>query len=161
MEAKSEDQALYAVSASSDDAVIADALRVLESRLVKHCDSMSSPNAVKDYLRLHYSSLQHEVFGVLWLDSQNRLINHDAIFRGTLTQTSVYSREIVKGALSVNAAACILVHNHPSGFAEPSRADEAITSTLKSALALVDCRVLDHMIVGGMSVMSFAERGLI
>ena len=163
MKAKSEQAAIYAVKSaqSTDDAIIASALRIIESRLRIATVSMSSPQAVKDHLRLSLATLEHEVFGVLWLDSQNRLIEYQELFRGTVNQTSVYPREVVKAALSCNASACILTHNHPSGFAEPSRADELLTNTLKTALAMVDCKVLDHMIVGGALVMSFAERGLL
>lgn len=162
MKAKSETAAIYAVTAAAgDDAIVDNALRIIESRLRIATISMSSPDAVRDYLRFNLSTLEHEVFGVLWLDSQNRLIEYQELFRGTVNQTSVYPREVVKAALTCNASACILTHNHPSGFAEPSRADEMLTNNLKTALAMVDCKVLDHMIVGGMSVMSFAERGLL
>ena len=163
MKAKSEQAAIYAVKSaqSSDDAIIASALRIIESRLRVVTVSMSSPQAVKDHLRLNLATLEHEVFGVLWLDSQNSLIEYQELFRGTVNQTSVYPREVVKAALSCNASACILTHNHPSGFAEPSRADEMLTNSLKTALAMVYCKVLDHMIVGGALVMSFAERGLL
>jgi DNA repair protein RadC len=119
------------------------------------------PQTVKDYLRLQLGTRAHEVFAVLFLDAQNRLIGLEEMFRGTLTQTSVYPREVVKRALELRAAAVILAHNHPSGAAEPSRADEYLTQTLKSALALVDVRVLDHVVVGGDEVVSFAERGLL
>ncbi len=122
---------------------------------------MTTPQAVKDHLRLGIGSLDHEVFQVLFLDAQQRLIASEEMFRGTLSQTSVYPREVVKRALSLNAAAVILAHNHPSGMAEPSRADEYLTQTLKSALQMVDVRVLDHMVVGGTDVCSFAERGLL
>jgi DNA repair protein RadC len=105
--------------------------------------------------------LQHEVFVTLLLDAQNRLIEYVELFRGTLTQTSVYPREVVKVALTKNAAAMIMAHNHPSGVAEPSRADELLTQTLKQALSLVDVRVLDHFIVAGADTVSFAERGLL
>ena len=122
----------------------------------------SSPGAVRDYLRLHLASLPYEVFFAIWLDAQNRLIVAEELFRGTLTQTSVYPREVVKTALKHNAAAVILSHNHPSGRAEPSRADELLTRELKQALALIDVRVLDHFIVAGQSQpLSFAERGLL
>jgi DNA repair protein RadC len=122
----------------------------------------SSPRAVRDYLRLHLSGLPHEVFFSLWLDAQNRLIAGEELFRGTLTQTSVYPREVVKKALRYNAAAVVLAHNHPSGVAEPSAADEFLTRELKQALALVDVRVLDHFIVAGQSQpLSFAENGLL
>ena len=101
------------------------------------------------------------MFGVIHLDAQNRVIDYVEMFRGTVSQTSVYPREVVKEALARNSAALLLVHNHPSGAAEPSRADEMLTQTLKSALALVDVRVLDHLIVAGSAILSFAERGLL
>ena len=121
--------------------------------------SLSSPGAVKDYLVLSLSTLPHEVFQVLFLNTQNHLIASEELFRGTLSQTSVYPREVVKRALALNAAAVILAHNHPSGVAEPSQADRLLTDALKSALALVDVRVLDHLVVAGRSALSFAERG--
>ena len=125
-------------------------------------DALGSPEAVRDWLRLSLGKLPHEVFVALWLDAQNRLIASEELFRGTLTQTSVYPREVVKRALANNAGAVILAHNHPSGLAEPSRADEVLTSSLKQALALVDVKLLDHFIVaGGGRPLSFAERGLI
>lgn len=120
-----------------------------------------SPKLVKDYVALHLGRLAHEVFAVLFLDAQHRLLKLEPLFTGTLTQTSVYPREVVKRALQLNAGAVVLAHNHPSGAAEPSRADELLTQTLKSALQLVDVRVLDHLIVGRGQVMSFAERGLL
>jgi len=124
--------------------------------------TMASPKAVRDYLRLSIGSLPYEVFVVLLLDAQNRVTATEELFRGTLTQTSVYPREVVKLALQHNAASVIFAHNHPSGAAEPSRADEMLTSSLKQALALVDVKVLDHFIVAGStSPLSFAERGLI
>ncbi len=129
---------------------------------LKAKDTMASPQAVRDWLRLSLGNLQHEVFVALWLDAQNRLIASEELFRGTLTQTSVYPREVVKRALMHNAGAVILAHNHPSGLAEPSRADEVLTSSLKQALALIDVKLLDHFIVtGGAEPLSFAERGLI
>ncbi len=120
-----------------------------------------APGKVKDYLRLQLAARDHEVFAVLFLDAQHRLLQFDEMFRGTLTQTSVYPREVVKRALELNAAAVILAHNHPSGVAQPSRADEFLTQSLKSALQLVDVRVLDHLVVGQSEVVSFAERGLL
>ncbi|MDD5297834.1 MAG: DNA repair protein RadC [Rhodocyclaceae bacterium] len=124
--------------------------------------SLSSPGAVRDYLRLTLGELPHEVFAVLFLDAQNRLIHYEELFRGSLTQTSVYPREVVKQALARNAAAVILAHNHPSGVAEPSRADELLTKSLKQALSLVDVKVLDHFVVaGGAPPLSFAERGIL
>jgi DNA repair protein RadC len=125
-------------------------------------DSLASPRAVRDYLRLAIGSQPHEIFMVLLLDAQNRVIASEELFRGTLTQTSVYPREVVKLALRHNAAAAIFAHNHPSGVAEPSRADEALTQSLKQALALVDVKVLDHFIVAGSAApLSFAEKGLL
>jgi DNA repair protein RadC len=123
--------------------------------------ALSSPQSVRDYLRLKLQGLPHEVFVAVFLDAQNRVLEVEELFRGTLTQTSVFPREIVKRALHHNAAAIIFAHNHPSGVAEPSRADEALTQTLKHTLALVDVKVLDHFVVGGDAAMSFAERGLL
>ncbi|NML17744.1 RadC family protein [Azohydromonas caseinilytica] len=120
-----------------------------------------APAKVKDYLALRLAGLEHEVFAVLFLDSQHRLLCMEELFRGTLTQTSVYPREVVKRALQLNAGALILAHNHPSGLAEPSRADEFLTQRLKSALQLVDVAVLDHLVIGAGQTVSFAERGLL
>ncbi len=120
-----------------------------------------SPGKVKDYLRMQLAGRGHEVFVVLFLDAQNRFIALEEMFRGTLSQTSVYPREVVTRALQLQAAAVILAHNHPSGAAEPSRADEFLTQTLKSALALIDVRILDHLVVGQSDVVSLAERGLL
>ena len=136
------------------------ARRLLREEMT-HGDALTSPEAVRDYLRLTLASLPHETFVVLFLDSQHRLLAADELFRGTLAQTSVYPREIVKAALARNAAAVIFAHNHPSGVAEPSRADELLTQALKQALALVDIRTLDHFVVAGHRVVSFAERGLL
>lgn len=122
---------------------------------------MTSPQILRDWLRLYCAKLENEVFLVIYLDAQHRLIEAEELFRGTLTQTSVYPREVVKGALARNASALAVAHNHPSGEAEPSRADEMLTQTLKSALSLVDVRVIDHFVVAGDRVISFAERGLI
>ena len=121
----------------------------------------SSPGTVKDYLQLHLAAREHEVFAVLFLDVQNRLLAMEELFRGTLTQTSVYPREVVLRALHHQCAAVVLAHNHPSGSVQPSRADEALTQTLRAALALVDVRVLDHIIVATGQSLSMAERGLI
>ena len=132
------------------------------SEAMKQGDALSTPAVVRDYLRLQLAGLPYEVFYALWLDAQNRLIAAEELFHGTLTQTSVYPREVVKKALAHNAAAVVLAHNHPSGVAEPSSADEFLTRELKQALALVDVRVLDHFIVAGSSqALSFAERGLL
>lgn len=143
-----------------NDAVIRHALRIMESRLKYRDVVLTSPQAVRDYLRLLLSDREWEVFVVLFLDAQHRLIAAEEMFRGTLTQTSVYPREVVKAALAHNAAAVIFAHNHPSGVAEPSRADALLTASLKQALSLVDCRALDHFVVAGAQVLSFAERGL-
>jgi len=124
-------------------------------------DALASPRAVRDYLRLALAGREQEVFMLVLLDAQHRVIASEELFRGTLTQTSVYPREVVKCALKHNAAAVIFAHNHPSGVAEPSHADEILTRSLKSALALVDIQVLDHFIVAGARSMSFAERGLL
>ena len=121
----------------------------------------TSPDAVKHYLQLHLARQPHEVFAVMFLDAQSRLIELEVMFRGTLTQTSVYPREIVVRALQHEAASVVLAHNHPSGTVQPSRADEALTQTLKAALALVDVRVLDHVIVAPGQALSMAERGLL
>lgn len=124
-------------------------------------DSFQSPQQVKAYLQLSLSRQSREVFGVMFLDTQNRLIAFEHLFEGTLMQTSVYPREVVKRALAHNAAAVILSHNHPTGVAQPSRADEHITQLLKEALALMDVKVLDHIIVAGQHTFSFNEKGLI
>lgn len=140
-------------------AVIELARRALREE-VKRERLLDSPPKVREYLQLRIGRLPHEVFAALYLDAQNRLIDDEELFRGTLTQTSVYPREVVKRALRHNAASVIFAHNHPSGLAEPSRADELLTRTLRDALALVEVRVLDHVIVAGNASVSFAERGL-
>ena len=122
---------------------------------------LGSPAAVREYLCLKLRDLGHEVFMGLYLDAQNRVIGDEELFRGTLTQTSVYPREVVKRSLARNAASIILAHNHPSGVAEPSIADEALTRALQQALALVDVKVLDHFVIAGNTATSFAERGLL
>ena len=142
------------------DTLLAKALAVLAKRM-RIADSLNSPASVRDYLRLLLAGKEHEVFVVVLLDAQNRVLSCEEMFRGTLTQTSVYPREVVKVALAANAGSAIFAHNHPSGVSEPSRADESLTRALKEALALVDVRVLDHFIVAGAASMSFAERGLL
>ena len=141
-------------------AVIELARRALTRELNQH-PVFDAPSKVKNYLQLQLGALEHEVFAVLFLDAQTRLIKLEEMFRGTLTQAAVYPREVLKRALDLQASAVIFAHNHPSGAAEPSRADELLTQTLKSALALVDIRVLDHLVVGRNDVISFAERGLL
>ena len=141
-------------------AALALANRSLKERM-KERPALTSPGAVRDYLRLAIGSRAHEVFVCIWLDAQHRVIEIEEAFRGTLTQTSVYPREIVKAALRFNAAAVIFAHNHPSGAAQPSQADELLTRSLKEALALVEVKVLDHFVVAGNQAISFAERGLL
>jgi DNA repair protein RadC len=136
------------------------ALKILDARM-RHEPVLSAPTAVRDYLRLSLHDRGHEVFVCIFLDSQHRVISCEELFRGTLAQTSVYPREVVKAALAHNAAAVIFSHNHPSGIAEPSRADELLTQSLKQALALMDIRTLDHFVVAGNELVSFAERGLL
>ncbi len=141
-------------------AVLELARRCLREEL-QGADALASPGAVRDYLRLSLAAREHEVFVALFLDAQHHIVATEELFRGTLTQTSVYPREVVKAALRANAAAVIFAHNHPSGVAQPSRADELLTRQLKEALALIDVRVLDHFVVAGSQALSFAERGLL
>jgi DNA repair protein RadC len=141
-------------------AVVEMSRRALAQQL-RRGPAFESPASVKDYVALHLGGQPREVFAVLFLDSQHRLIELKELFHGTLTQTSVYPREVLRQAMALNAAAVILAHNHPSGLAEPSRADEFLTQQLKAALQLVDVRVLDHLVVGAGEVVSFAERGLL
>ena len=148
-----------AVKKQREDRLIARALRVLEER-ARYGEALASPLAVRDYLRLRFVGKEAEEFWVVWLDSQHRVLEMEMLFVGTINQTSVYPREVVKAALRHNAAAAIFAHNHPSGIPEPSRADELLTQALKQALALVDVRALDHFVVGGDKITSFAERGL-
>lgn len=148
-----------------DDAVVRRALRVLEERMRYPGATMANPAASRAFIKLRVADLGHEVFGILFLDTQHRLIADEHLFRGTIDGASVYPREVVKSALMHNAAAVVLYHNHPSGVAEPSLADRQITRRLVDALALVDIRVLDHLVVGAGAgidgVVSFAERGLL
>ncbi|HRH82189.1 MAG TPA: DNA repair protein RadC [Thiobacillaceae bacterium] len=139
-------------------AVLAMAKRALAEEM-RQRDTLSSPTAVRDFLRLNLAGLGHEVFMGVFLDTQNRVLAVEELFRGSLTQTSVYPREVVKRALAHNAGGLIFAHNHPSGVAEPSQADRWLTDQLKTALALVDVKVLDHFIVAGSQGVSFAERG--
>lgn len=139
---------------------IAYALSIIEAH-VRPGSALDTPDEVRDYLRLKLAGLEREVFAAVWLDTQHRLIGYEELFIGTLSQTSVYPREVVKAALACNAACVIFAHNHPSGSVEPSRSDEMLTGALKDALALVDVRVLDHFVVGTAGSCSFAERGLL
>jgi DNA repair protein RadC len=141
-------------------AVLEIARRVLAQQLAER-PLFDSPQRVKDYVALQLRPLAHEAFAVLFLDSQLRALAFEVMFKGTLAHTSVHPREIVKRSMALNAAAVVLAHNHPSGVAEPSRADELVTQSVRAALQLVDVRVVDHLVVGSGSVMSFAERGLL
>lgn len=161
---KSEVPAVYLVKPDivEEDQIIEQAKAILTRRLQHATISLNAPDVARDYLVLHYAALDHEEFGVIWLDAQNRVLHAESMFKGSLTQTAVYPREVVKAALRWNASAAVIYHNHPSGMAEPSPADEFLTRALKDALAMVDVKVLDHFIVAGAGrPMSFAERGLI
>lgn len=151
---------LGAAKAAQLAAVLELARRALREQL-RAGDALTTPGAVRDYLRLALGGRRHEVFVCIHLDAQHRVIGAEELFRGTLTQTSVYPREVVKAALAANAAAVIFAHNHPSGVAQPSQADELLTRQLREALALVDVRVLDHFVIAGHQALSFAERGLL
>ena len=133
----------------------------MKNRLVTKGAAFTSPDTVKQYLVLNSGTLEHEIFSCLFLDNQHKLIEYKELFRGTIDGASVYSREVAKEALKLNAAAVIFSHNHPSGITEPSQADRNITNKLKEALALLDVRVLDHIIVGGIDTYAFSEHGLI
>ena len=137
------------IDPSNDDAIIESALSILEKRISYQTDSptLTSPQASRDFVKLQLARYEHEVFACLWMDNRNRVIRFNKLFRGTIDGASVYPREVVKAALKHNAAAVIFCHNHPSGVAEPSHSDEQITKRLKDALALVDVRVLDHLVV--------------
>ncbi len=136
------------------------ALEILAGYMRGPSCAFNTPGAVKGYACLHLGHLPHEAFGVMFLDAQNHFITYETMFRGTLTQTTVYPREVIVQALAHNAASVIFMHNHPSGSLQPSKADEELTQTLKAALALVDVRVLDHVIVGGSKAASMAELGV-
>ncbi len=147
-------------SPASPDLVLSEAKQVIADKM-KRGAVLSSPDVVRDTLQVGLASREHEVFGCLFLDNRNRLIENKVLFRGTINQASVYPREVVKESLSRNSAAVIFYHNHPSGIAEPSEADNHITKLLKEALKHLDIRVLDHFIVGFEGVFSYAERGLL
>jgi len=142
------------------DEIIEAACAIL-SRRVRRGAALSNPRTTRDFLKLRLAGHDHEVFAILFLDNRHRVIEFVPLFRGTIDGASVYPREVVKEALARNAAAVILAHNHPSGVAEPSAADELITNRLRDALALIDVRVLDHLVVTGDAIVSFAERGLL
>lgn len=157
---KQEERAAYKVDMFNETEILNKAREIL-LRQAKERSFLSSPQSVREFLHITLRNLEHEVFGCVYLDAQNRVIDHEMMFRGSLTQTSVYPREVVKACLAHNAAGVIFAHNHPSGLAEPSQADELLTRTLRQALSLVDIRLLDHFIIGEGPAMSFAERGLI
>jgi DNA repair protein RadC len=140
---------------------ILEAARTLLAHRIRRGRPLSSPRHTREFLRLELAALEHEIFALLFLDNRHRVIEFVPLFRGTVDGASVHPREVVKEALARNAAAVILAHNHPSGIAEPSQADELITNRIRDALALVDIRVLDHLVVTGDAIVSFAERGLL
>jgi DNA repair protein RadC len=162
---RSEDSPLYAVEkstyplAASEDEIIAKALTILESRVCN--TAMLSPQNVQDWFRLRSAHLEHEVFSVMFLDAQHCLIECEDMFRGTATQCGVYAREIAKRALQLNASAVVVSHNHPSGSSEPSQADVKLTVSLKNALAMIDVRVLDHIVVANGGTFSFSATGVL
>lgn len=141
--------------------IIERAIRLLDRHLRVSGQPLTSSHAVRDMLRLQMAGLEREVFMVFYLDNQNRLLESETVFLGTINQTEVHAREIVKGALRHNAAAVILAHNHPSGCIDPSHADKTVTQRLIQALGLIEVRVLDHFVVGRSDILSFAEQGLI
>ena len=145
--------------APADQQTVREALTLLACQLREPGAPFTSSHAVRDWLRLQLASLEREEFTVLFLDNQHRLIAHETLFTGTINHTQVHPREVVKSGLRYNAAAAVLAHNHPSGEAEPSQADRQVTMRIQRALELVDIRLLDHLVVGGMEITSFAERG--
>ncbi len=147
--------------APASSEIILEAARTVIDSKVQRGQVFDSPALVKEYLCLKLAGYEHEVFAILMLDNQHRLINYSEMFQGTIDSASVYPREVVKAALACNAGAIIMAHNHPSGHPEPSMADRNITKRLKDALDLVDVRVLDHIVIGGLQAVSFADRGLL
>lgn len=141
--------------------IIRRALKILESRMTYESDVFTKPDDTKNYLRLKLGNKEREVFAVLYLNNRNQLISYEELFLGTIDGASIYVREIVKLGLTLNAAAIICAHNHPSGVCEPSHADEMITQRIKEACSLMDIKLLDHLIVSATDSVSFAERGLI
>ncbi|PWI79203.1 hypothetical protein DEO48_15275 [Enterobacter sp. CGMCC 5087] len=145
--------------APADQQTVREALTLLACQLREPGAPFTSSHAVRDWLRLQLASLEREEFTALFLDNQHRLIAHETLFTGTINHTQVHPREVVKAGLKYNAAATVLAHNHPSGEAEPSKADRQVTARIQQALELVDIRLLDHLVVGGMEITSFAEKG--
>lgn len=146
-------------STKKENEIIAQALQILEGRIVKAESFITKPEDAVNFIKLKIATLEHEVFTVIFLNSQNGVIEYSEMFRGTINGASVHPREVVKQALSVNAASVLFAHNHPSTFAQPSQADRHITTKLVDALALVDIKVLDHFVVGGVEHFSFSENG--
>ena len=164
MKIKSETPAPYFNEKFDDDSIIKQAIELIQSKLKTPGTALTSPNLVREYLILHLAQFEEEHFSMILLDNQHRVIGFENIFRGTIDSASIYPREVVKTVLAQNAAAVILAHNHPSGNPEPSNSDIQLTRRLKESLALIDVRVLDHIIVGGCSqtlTVSLAERGLL
>ena len=144
---------------ASAQQIIREAITLLENQLREPGTPFTSSQSVRDWLRLQFATLEREVFIVIFLDNQHQLLAYEILFQGTINSITVYPREVVKAGLKHNAAAAVLAHNHPSGYAEPSTADRQITECLKQTLALVEIRLLDHLIIGGMDIVSLAERG--
>lgn len=164
MKINSEKPVPYSTKKIDDSSIIERAINLIQSELKTPGMVLTSPELVRKYLILQLAQFEEEHFSMILLDNQHRVIGFENIFRGTIDGAAVYPREVVKTALAHNAAAVILAHNHPSGNPEPSGSDKALTNRLKEALALIDVRILDHIIVGGCSetlTVSFAERGLI
>jgi DNA repair protein RadC len=144
---------------SSDERTVARAIKILSRELAAPGELLTAPSVVKRYLTLRLAKKEHEIFGALWLNAKNQLIANEDMFFGTLTQATIHPREVVKKALGYNAASLVCYHNHPSGTPSPSEADRQITTVLKNALQLVEVRLIDHIIVGGLDCYSFAEHG--
>ena len=159
--ADSRPESLTLIAAQHEDWIVQQAITLLEKRVFKSGAALSSPAAVRDYLRLKLVAEPNEVFAVVFLDSQHQVLAYEPLFKGSVDQTSVYPRVVVQRALALNASALILAHQHPSGVTEPSFADRSLTERLKAALAMVDIRVLDHFIIGKGTPYSFAEAGLL
>lgn len=158
---RTETAPVYNVTVDREEEILKQAMEILERRSIDRGEPFTSPDQTKAYFRMRFSGLEHEVFAVAFLDNRHRLIACEDMFRGTVNGAAVYPREVVKEAMKHNAAAVFFAHNHPSGVAEPSGADRAITDRLREALALLDVQVLDHLVVGDKGVTSFAERGLL
>lgn len=167
MKAQTEQRAEYRVTPlhkpENEDAIIAQAVEILRKRIFAYIDNdvLDSPGLVRQYLTLKYAQMEHEEFGVIWLDTHSRVLAMEPLFRGTVAQTSVYPREVVKAGLACNAAAAVLFHNHPSMTSDPSTPDKLLTDRLRKAFELVDIRLLDHFIIAGLVITSFAEQGLL